>query len=213
MQSVVIIDDHQFFAELLGLALGREPGFVCLGHAQSVSEGTSLVDAVRPDLVVLDADLDDADAIAMTARLTARHPQLRVVLLTSVAEQGLMTRAVAADACALLPKDGTLAGILQTLSTATRGGFTVHPALLRKLVGRADRSGPRLPALNRREQQVLQMLATGLETRVIAQDLGITVNTCRGYVKGVLTKLGAHSQREAVAIAMRHGLIKAPSAI
>lgn len=212
MQSVVIIDDHKLFAELLGLALSREPDFVCLGHAQGVAEGLSIVDALRPDLVVADVHLGDGDGVAMTAELTARHPLLRVVILTDTAEHGLMARAVAANACALLPKDGDLAGILHTLSTATRGGFTVHPALLRKLVGRADAPGPRLSGLNRREQQVLQMLAAGLETRVIAQELGITVNTCRGYVKGVLTKLGAHSQLEAVAIAMRHGLIKVPSA-
>ena len=186
MHSIVIIDHHKLFAELLGLALEREPDLVCVGHARGVSEGARLVDAVRPDLVVMDVHLGDGDGIALTAELTAVHPHLRVVILTAVADHALLGRAAAADACALLPKDGDLTGILHTLRTATRGAFAVHPALLRKLMASDAVSRQRLPSLNRREQQVLQMLAAGLETRVIAQELGISVNTCRGYLKCVL---------------------------
>jgi DNA-binding NarL/FixJ family response regulator len=83
----------------------------------------------------------------------------------------------------------------------------VHPDLLRRLVGGAEVPTPRRPPLTQREQEVLQMLAAGLEARMIAQEIGISLNTCRGYVKSLLAKLGAHSQLEAVAIAMRHGLI------
>ena len=64
-----------------------------------------------------------------------------------------------------------------------------------------------VPTLTRREQEVLQMLAAGLEPRIIAREIGISVNTCRGYIKSLLAKVGAHSQLEAVAIAMRHGLL------
>lgn len=211
MTSIVIVDDHKVFAQLLGLVLDREPDLTCAGHAQSVSEGAALVDAVRPDLVIMDIHLGDGDGIAATAELTARLPNLRVVILTAFVEQELLTRAAAANACALLPKDGDLAGILQVLRTATRGDFAVHPALLRRLMGDAAVSQPRLPELNRRERQVLQMLGAGLDARVIARELGITLNTCRGYVKSLLAKLGAHSQLEAVAIAMRHGLISVQS--
>lgn len=211
MTSIVIVDDHTVFAQLLGLVLDREPDLTCVGHAQSVSEGAALVDAVRPDIVIMDIHLGDGDGIAATAELTARLPNLRVVILTAFVEQELLTRAAAANACALLPKDGDLAGILHALRTATRGDFAVHPALLRRLVGAVAVSQPRLPELNRREQQVLQMLGAGLDARVIARELGITLNTCRGYVKSLLAKLGAHSQLEAVAIAMRHGLISVQS--
>jgi DNA-binding NarL/FixJ family response regulator len=211
MQSVVIVDDHRVFAELLALALKAEADFECVGHAQSVSDGAALVESLQPDIVVMDVKLGDGDGIAATAELTARYPNLRVVVLTAYVEQQLLQRAAAAHACALLPKDGELVGMLQVLRTAKRGGFSVHPELLRRLVGRAETPKQRPPALTRREQEVLQMLAAGLDARLIAREMSISVNTCRGYVKSLLAKLGAHSQLEAVAIAMRHGLINVHS--
>jgi len=211
MQSVVIVDDHRVFAELLALALKSEADFECVGHAQSVADGAALVESLQPDIVVMDVKLGDGDGIAATAELTARYPDLRVVVLTAYVEQQLLQRAAAAKACALLPKDGELVGMLQVLRTAKRGGFSVHPELLRRLVGRAEAPKARPPALTKREQEVLQMLAAGLDARLIAREMNISVNTCRGYVKSLLAKLGAHSQLEAVAIAMRHGLINVHS--
>jgi DNA-binding NarL/FixJ family response regulator len=210
--KVVIIDDHKVFAELLALALDGQPDFECVGHAQSVSDGTALVDKTSPDIVVMDVQLGDGDGIAATEELTAAYPDLRVVVLTAFVERRLLQRAAAANACALLPKDGELGGMLQALRTARRGGFAVHPELLRRLVTRNENQQPRPPALTRREQEVLQMLAAGLDARLIAREMGISVNTCRGYVKTLLAKMGAHSQLEAVAVAMRHGLIHAHSA-
>jgi DNA-binding NarL/FixJ family response regulator len=212
MQRVVVVDDHRVLAELLALALRLEDGVECVGHAQTLAEGLPMVDSLRPDVVIMDVHLGDGDGIAATAELTARHPDLRVIVLTALVERQLLQRAAAANACALLPKDGDLGGILDALRTATRGGFTTHPKLLRRLVVQDDpRRLPPPPALTRREQEVLQMLAAGLDATVIARELQITVNTCRGYVKNLLAKLGAHSQLEAVAVAMRHGLIHAPA--
>lgn len=209
MQTVVIVDDHRVFAELLAMALHAEPDFSCVGHAYSVAEGQAMVEALSPDLVVMDVQLGDGDGIDAAAELTARMPDLRVVVLTAHVEQRLMQRAAAAEACALLPKDGELAAMLQALRTARRGSFAVHPELLRRLMGTREPAPYQPPALTRREQDVLQMLGAGLDVRLIAREVGISVNTCRGYVKSLLAKLGAHSQLEAVAIAMRHGLIHA----
>jgi DNA-binding NarL/FixJ family response regulator len=207
VQRVAIIDDHRVFAELLVLALRQEKDLECVGHAQTVTEGVDLVDSRRPDIVVMDVQLGDGDGVAATAELTARHPHLRVIVLTAFAERGLLQRAASAQACALLPKDGDLDGMLRTMRSARRGGFTVHPELMRRLVGRKEPARERPPSLTRREQQALQMLAAGLDARLIAQEMAISVSTCRGYLKTLLAKLGAHSQLEAVAVAMRHGLI------
>ena len=211
MQNIVVVDDHKVFAELLAMALSREPDLECVGHAQSVDEGMALVESMKPDIVIMDVQLGDGDGIAATAELAERFPELRVVVLTAHVDQRLLQRAAAANACALLPKDGDLPDMLAALRSARRGGFAVHPTLLRRLVGRTEVPTPRRPPLTQREQEVLQMLAAGLEARMIAQEIGISLNTCRGYVKSLLAKLGAHSQLEAVAIAMRHGLIQVHS--
>jgi DNA-binding NarL/FixJ family response regulator len=207
METVLVVDDHKFFAELLQAAVRAEPGFEMIGHAQSVAAGLQMVEELRPDVVIMDVRLGDGDGIAATAELTERHPELRVLILTAHVDQLLLRRAAAANACALLPKDGDLASMLDALRTARRGGFTVHPRLLHRLVGRPRSPEHRKPSLTPRELDVLKLLATGLEARLIAREMGISVHTCRGHVKSLLAKLEAHSQLEAVAKAVRHGLI------
>jgi DNA-binding NarL/FixJ family response regulator len=207
VEKVLVVDDHQLIAELLEAAVEAQPGFEMVGHAQTVASGLDMVQALQPDIVIMDVRLGDGDGIAATAELTERFPELRVVVLTAFVDQALMQRAAAANACALLPKDGDLTSMLDALRTARRGGFTVHPRLLHRLVTPPIEVGRSKPSLTPREWDVLQLLATGLETRLIAREIGISVHTCRGHVKGLLLKLGAHSQLEAVAKAMQHGMI------
>lgn len=208
MNKVLVVDDHRIIAELLEVAIRAEPGFEIVGHAEGVATGLDLVEEIKPDVVIMDVRLEDGDGIAATAELTERHPQLRVIILTAFVDQLLLRRAAAAHACALLPKDGDLTSMMDALRTARRGSFTVHPRLLHRLVEPQSASGaPATPSLTPREAEVLRLLATGLETRLIAREMGISVHTCRGHVKSLLSKLEAHSQLEAVAKAMRLGII------
>lgn len=207
--NVVVIDDHRTFADLLELALRGEPDLNCVGTAESVAEGVALVDRLAPEVVVMDVHVGEGDGIGATAALVARHPGIRVVVLTAHADRGVMRAASDAGACALLPKDGSLTEMLAALRTAREGGFVVHPRLLKRLVSPTRQIGADyVPPLTRREQDVLQLLADGLDARAAAKRLGITLHTCRGYIKNLLQKLDAHSQLEAVAIATRTGLIR-----
>jgi DNA-binding NarL/FixJ family response regulator len=206
--TVVVVDDHQTLADLLALALDAEPDFICVGTAPGVSEALAMVDRLRPNLVLMDVRLGYGDGLAATAELTATHPELRVVVLTAHADVTLMQRAADAGACCLLPKDGSLPDMLQALRSSRRGGMVVHPGLLETLLtSRPRRRSDLLPPLTRRERDVLRMLADGADARAIAKKLGISVSTCRSYVKSLLLKLNAHSQLEAVVIAMNHGLV------
>ena len=207
--SVLVVDDHTTFSDLLALALASEPDFSRVGTASSAARALVLADELRPDLVIMDVRLGDGDGLAATALLTRLYPDLRVVVLTAHADITVMQRAADAGACALLLKDGSLPDMLQTLRSSRPGGMVVHPGLLtslmasRSLVQGSDSSQP----LTRRERDVLALLADALDTRAIAKELGISVNTCRGYMKNVLLKLGAHSQLEAVVMATNRGLV------
>jgi len=206
--SVLVVDDHTTFSDLLAMALGNEPDFACVGTAACVEKALSMADELRPELVIMDVRLGDGDGIAATAELTRAYPDLRVVVLTAHIDTALMQRAADAGACCLLPKDGSLPDMLQALRSSRRGGMVVHPALLTTLMrSRTPRRADSLPPLTRREREVLRLLADGSDARAIANVLGISVNTCRGYVKSLLLKLGAHSQLEAVVIATNHGLV------
>ena len=208
---VLVVDDHCTFAELVVVALAHEDDLDCVGAAHDADRARRMAQELSPDVILMDVNLGDQDGLDLTAELVAAHPGLRVVVLTAHADGDAMRRAAAAGACALLPKDGSLPDLLNGLRSARPGGFVVHPTLLRTLVTEertAAAAGP-APVLTPRELLVLQLLAEGRDTRSIAHQLKISVNTCRGYVKNVLMKLDAHSQLEAVVIAGRHGLVDA----
>ena len=205
--SVVVIDDHATFADLLALGLKHEPGLACVGTATSVSKGRVLVDQLRPDVVVMDVEIGAEDGIDATAELIERYPDLRVVVLTARTDSALIQRAADAGACCLLPKNGSLIEILQGLRTARQGELAVAPAMLKKLMS-GQREPERLSvSLSDREREVLRCLSEGLDARRTAAKLGISLSTCRGHIRRVLAKLGAHSQLEAVALVKRHGLL------
>jgi DNA-binding NarL/FixJ family response regulator len=209
----VVVDDHTTFSDLLALALAAEPDLECVATASTAAEGISIVEAVRPDVVVMDVHLGADDGIDTTATLVARNPRLKVVVLTAHADREVLRRVSDAGACALLPKDGSLPEVLAALRNARVGGLVVHPRLLRHIVSSAAPARQtHLSPLTRRENEVLQLLAEGLDARAVARRLGITLHTCRGYIKTLLVKLEAHSQLEAVANASRRGLVDARSA-
>jgi DNA-binding NarL/FixJ family response regulator len=204
---VLVVDDHQTFAELLALALQAEPSLSFIGHARTSQEALDLVGRLSPDVVLMDVQLPDVDGLTTTERLLARHPDLRVVVLTAHAEAALVARAATVGACGFLSKDGALRDVLQALRTAHRGGMVIAAHLLAgALRGEAAEEKPASP-LTSRERDVLRLMSRGADARTIARELGISVHTCRGYVKSVLAKLGAHSQLEAVMVAIRLGLL------
>jgi DNA-binding NarL/FixJ family response regulator len=211
---VLVVDSHQTFAELLGLALTGQRDLSYEGHAATGAEALRLVAELRPDVVLMDVDLPDCDGIATAERLRAEHPQTRIVVLTGSTDATLVGRATAAGASGFLTKDGALGDVLHAVHTAHAGGMTVSTHLLTGLLrstaaqvaGTGGHGGPG-GGLTAREHEVLRLMASGLDPRAIARQLGISVHTCRGHVKSVLAKLDAHSQLEAVAVATRRGLL------
>jgi DNA-binding NarL/FixJ family response regulator len=210
--SVVVVDDHITFSDLVAMALEHQPDFTCVGTASSVAQALAVVDKLRPDLVLMDVRMGDGDGVAATAELTRLYPKLRVVVLTAHKDTALLQRAADAGACALLAKDGSLPDMLQVLRTARPGGLVVGPVLMTALAKSQSLAKSHLEPLTPREGDVLNMLAEGSDARAIARDLGISVNTCRFYVKSLLVKLDAHSQLEAVVIATKRGLVSVGAA-
>jgi DNA-binding NarL/FixJ family response regulator len=162
---------------------------------------------LRPDVVLMDVRLPDGDGIEAATELVAEDPGVRIVVLSAFIDAALMRRASLAGATALLAKDGDLDELLQAIRSSEAGSLAVNPRLLHQLVRESVRATP-VPELTQREREVLRMLAEGSDLTVIAREMSISVHTCRGHVKNVLSKLGVHSQLQAVVVALRSGLIE-----
>lgn len=210
---VLVVDDHRTFADTLAMALSVQEGMECVGSAYNAVEAIALARQTAPDAVVMDVRLggsgEDDDGISVLASLTEELPDLAAVVLTAHVDRHLMERAAVAGACCLLRKDGTFQDLVDGLRTARPGSFVVAPDLLHTLVSQRPARRPRPAAgrLTAREEDVLAGLVAGQDAAALAAELGITLHTCRSYIKNVLVKLGAHSQHQAVAIAVRDGLV------
>jgi DNA-binding NarL/FixJ family response regulator len=207
--TVLVVDDHRTFAELLSRALDAEPDLECVGHAIDSSEALAAVPRLMPDVVLMDVNLPGRDGISTTAELTRAFPHLKVLILTAHASQADISRAGEAGAAGFLAKDGSLSEVLDALRTARRGSLILPDGVLAAVAaqGDRDRTFPEW-GLTPRELEVLRMLGDGRDPRTIAKALGLSLYTCRGYVKSILAKLGVHSQLEAVVLATRSGLIR-----
>jgi DNA-binding NarL/FixJ family response regulator len=207
--TVLVVDGHQTFVDVLGEALRGQPDLRYVGHARTGQEALRLVAELRPNVVLMDPELSDADGIAIAELMRHRWPDTRVVVLTASNEAALVGRATAAGAAGFLTKNGPLGDVLNAVHTAHGGGMTVSTDILARLLrSTAPVVGPRPGGLTAREHEVLELMAAGLDPRAIARRLGISVHTCRGHVKALLAKLGVHSQLEAVAAARQRGLIQ-----
>ena len=207
-RRVVVVDDHRTFAGALARALDMEDDLDVVGIAADPAGALALLEA-QPDLAVLDVQLGDADGIDLCREMLARQPGLLVVVLTAHADPKQAARAAGAGACAFLPKDGLLEGLLSAVRGARAGYFSVDPSLLAAMFEPREPLAPEAPEslLTPREQQLLQMMSRGLSSRQIARELGISPNTARGYSKSLYRKLGVHSQLEAIAVAQQQGLL------
>lgn len=211
LTTVLVVDDHQTFAELLADALDREEDLTSVGLATSAEEALVMVDELRPELVLMDVQLPGTDGIEATRQIVDRHPGTRVVVLTAHTDVHLVQRAADAGACAFLPKDGSLAEMLETVREARPGLFEFRPPVHDVPAASPvapEAPDPRVGRLTPRELEVLGLMGEGLDVRTISRRLGVTEQTCRGYVKSVLAKLGVHSQLQAVVTAWRLGVLR-----
>ena len=206
---VAVVDDHTTFAELLSDALGREPDLINVGHAAGVDEAVALCRRARPDVVIMDYHLPDGDGLDAAEQILTAAPDTRIILLTGNPSPDVLARAAGSGLCGFLPKDGSLSTLLETIRHAKSGSMVVYPAILSQNRRAQAAKPPGSPALTQRERQVLALMAAGYDVRTNSRTLGISQHTCRGYVKSILAKLGAHSQLEAVATAQRLELLGA----
>ncbi len=216
---VLAADDQRVIRDGLAMLLGLLPDVEVVGTAANGEEALALADQLRPDVILMDLRMPRVDGVEATRRLRASHPQIKVVVLTTYADDRSVLDALRAGARGYLTKDAGAEEIRQALLQVTSGQAAVDPAVQMHLVEAIATTTsqptpePSAPAetelpdgLTPREAEVLRLIAAGLSNAEIADRLFVSEATVKSHVNHLFPKIGARDRAQAVGYAYRHGL-------
>ncbi len=211
--TLLICDDHRLLTDALVNIVGFDDGIKLVADpVDNGQDAIALCAEHRPDVVMMDIDLrGDLDGIEATRRIKKVSPLTNVVVVSGQRRPTVLVEAVEAGAAGFLDKNTAVDDLLATIRAAAAGEVLVDPAVLASLLPRlaAERQSTqdvnaRLARLTAREREVLGLMAAGCRNDAIAARLVISTPTVRTHAQNILSKLGVHSQLEAVALAARN---------
>jgi DNA-binding NarL/FixJ family response regulator len=207
MIRLVLADDHQVFAEGLGMVLDTEDDVEVLGIAPDGEGALRLVGEHRPDVLLLDAHMPRTDVCEVVRAAKAAAPETFVVVLSADTRREIIDVAIQAGADGFLAKDLTGWQVASALRKLLAGqGAPVTPAVPER-PARDPSVELRVRTLSAREREILGLLVNGHSNRRIAEECFLSLNTVRTHVQNVLVKLGVHSKLEAVAFALENQVV------
>jgi NarL family two-component system response regulator LiaR len=207
---VMLVDDHAVVRSGLGAFLLVFDDLELVGEASSGEEAVRLCQQLEPDVILMDLVMPGMDGAAATQAIRQTCPNIQVIALTSFKEEDLVHSALQAGAIGYLLKNVSADELAEAIRAAYAGQPTLAPEATQVLI-QASRSPETTPApgfdLTERELEVLALLVEGLTNPEIAERLVVSRSTVKFHVSSILSKLGASSRTEAVAMALQHDLI------
>lgn len=204
---LMLVDDHAIVREGLRALLDDDQNFAIVGEAANGDEACKSVGRIQPDIVLMDLKMPGMTASDAIRMIRASHPHVKVVALTSYADDSQVRDIVAAGAQGYILKDVTKSDFISALRTVASGQTWLHPQAQRSLVDQLrHRQTDPFALLTQRERSVLALIARGRSNRQISEELNLTEGTVKGYVSTVLAKLKLEDRTQAALFAVQHGL-------
>jgi two-component system nitrate/nitrite response regulator NarL len=206
--NFVLCDDHRTFVDALALVL-ESRGWRVVARTALVDDAAAAVAKGDVDMCILDVGFPDGSGVDGIQQLVAASPRTKVVMLSAFADRDTVAAALAAGARGFASKTSDLKTILDVLTRVAAGQLAIEGADGDASAHSSRRRHDHRTAdfLTGREQEVLRCMVAGHNTRALAREMGISYATARSHVQNVLTKLGVHSQLQAVAYATANGLV------
>ncbi len=216
MTTVVVADDQELIRAGLRTVLEHQDGIEVLGEAADGQQAVAAVQALDPDVVLMDVQMPVMDGIKATRELTgsAAHARTRVLVLTTFDLDAYVFEAIRAGVSGFLLKDTTPARLTAAIRTVADGDAVFAPSVTRRLVEtyvaapQPPAPGGPLDELTERELEVLALMARGMSNAEIAQRLVVSLPTAKTHVGRVLMKLGLRDRVHAVVYAYETGVIR-----
>jgi DNA-binding NarL/FixJ family response regulator len=206
--KVLIVDDHPVTRQGLRSALATSQEVEVVGEASSGDEAVEAVKQLHPQVVFMDVRMPGMSGIEATKEIREAAPDTKVILFTVEESRAAIADAIRAGVSGYLLKDVSAGELIQAAKLALEGKAVIHPTLTRAFIEEVQyvEQRPETP-LSRRESQILQKVAYGATTKEVAHDLQISPHTVKTHLERIFEKLGANDRAQAVAIALRKGLV------
>jgi DNA-binding NarL/FixJ family response regulator len=216
--KILLADDQHLLREGLRTLLEFYSDLWVMGEAGDGIQAEAVVEQLRPQVVLMDLRMPRRDGVEATRRITARWPDVAVLVLTTYDDDELAFRSIEAGAAGYLLKDVGSDALAEAVRAASRGESPLQPTIARKVLKRlqgqqrvfpSSLAGglPAIEQLSARERDVLRLLGTGATNREIAERLSLTEGTVKNYISALLAKTGFRDRTNAALYAMRQGLV------
>lgn len=208
---IIIVDDHEVVRLGLRTLLDRHPDFTVVDEAGTAREAIEKTLHQTPDVVVMDVRLQGGSGIEACREIMAQAPDIKVIILTSYAEDELLFDAISAGAAGYVLKQIGGDELMRSIEAVGRGEALLDPSLVQKVFARVREAVRKEEAaaftdLTDQELRVLAQVAEGKTNREIAKALYLGEGTVRNYVSSILSKLSLTNRAEAAAYAVEHSL-------
>lgn len=206
---VLIVDDHSVVRQGIQMYMGTDPSIQVVGEAEDCLDAVRKAKSLRPDVILMDLVMPRGDGIQAIAEIKRRIPDLKIIVLTTFADETRVRAAMEAGADGYLLKDADGDALLQAVHSAEKGDIPLHPRvaqhLVRSFTKRDNANGNK--SLTDREREILQLVSRGMSNKDVAETLGLSVGTVKVHVSNILGKLNVSNRTEASIWALQMGLI------
>ncbi len=214
-KTVLIVDDHPLFRQGIKAILDKQSGYEVVDEAGTGKDAIQKAKKIKPDIIVMDISLPDINGIDVTRELTACLPEILILILSMHSKIDYIAEAFQAGALGYVVKESAASGLIKGLDIISKGEYFLDSSLSHEVVNRLMDTPVKntkqkdlvYGALTPREQEILRLLAEGMNPKTIGEKLFISPKTVENHRASIMSKLDLHSTIELVRYAAKLGLI------
>lgn len=214
--GVLVVDDHALVREMLADRISSERGMLVTGQAATSDDAVRLCRALTPDVVLLDIDLPGISAFDAARTMMDSEEPPRIIFLSAFIQDGYIAQALAVRAAGYLSKATPPPEVMDAIRTVAAGRTAMCAEVLDRLIldgaptEQGVGAGARHTLLTQREREVVALIATGLQQKQVATQMGISIKTVQTHLAHAMDKLEIHDRVELARYAIREGLAATP---
>lgn len=209
MTRILIFEDNSRLRQSLTILLNGVEGYSVSGDFENCSNAAEIINAQQPDVVIMDIDMPDMNGIDGLRIIKEQRPQTYIIMHTVFEDDELLFQSLCAGANGYILKNASFVNLLDAIDNVLHGGAPLSPSIAKKVLQSFQNTSHKNQQyhLSDRESEVLKYLVKGFSYKMIAAECHISIETVRGHIRNIYTKLHVNCGREAVVKALTHNIV------